>query len=236
MARPKHSQSAGGSVVSIPGLPAQHQTRAITPHPDALRPKFDLLTELEANIGAHTVTAENPGRPLGTRAFPRELHSYAFQKIRRNASTSRDVGRGPTTSAVISLALTQLSQDRAVRILRGARLKFERTNFPTHWAHTAAQMVLDKPLSIMTMGSPIRLSVVVPAHRKEGLEQMADDLGVDDSKLLTFCFVIVLAQQPEVPRDYRAGLERHIKTFAEELTSKAGLVKVVMDHYVRGPR
>jgi len=235
MPRTKHSQPGEANVVSLPGI-EQHQSRAITPHPDTLRPKFDLLTELEANIGAHTVTADNPGRPLGTRAFPRELHSYAFNKIRRNASTSRDVGRGPTTSAVISLALTQLNEDRSVRTLRAARTKFEKAHFPTHWAHSAAQMVLDKPLSIMTMGSPIRLSVVVPAHRKEGLEQMADDLGVDDSKLLTFCFVIVLAQQPEVPRDYRSGLERHIKSFAEELTSKAGLVKVVMDHYVRGSR
>jgi hypothetical protein len=204
-------------------------------NPGDMRPKFDLLTELEANAGAHTVTAENPGRPIGTRAFPRELHSYAFSTIRRNASTSRDVGRGPTTSAVIGLALTQLNEDRAVRILRAARTKFEKAHFPTHWAHSAVQMVLDKPLSIMTMGSPIRLSVVIPAHRKEALEQMSDDLGVEDGKLITFCFVIVLAQQPEVPHDYRRILTRYVTAFAEELTSKAELSRVVMNHYV-GPK
>ena len=233
MVQSKHSRP-GGIVVALPGLPAHHQDRSVSFNPGALRPQFDLLTELEANAGAHTVTAENPGRPLGTRSFPRELHSYVFEKIRRRASTSRDVGRGPATSAVISLALTQLAQDRAVRVLRAARLKFERAHFPTHWAHSAAQMVLDKPLSIMTMGSPTRLSVVIPAHRKEGLEQMADDLGLDDSKLLVFCFVIVLAQQPEVPADYRRTLTRHIAAFADELTSKAELTRVVMNHYVGG--
>jgi hypothetical protein len=93
-------------------------------------------------------------------------------------------------------------------------------------------MVLDRPLSIMTMGSPTRLSVVIPAHRKEGLEQMADDLGLDDAKLLIFCFVIVLAQQPEVPHDYRIILTRHVTAFAKELTSKAELTRVVMDYYV----
>lgn len=227
----KHSRR-GGTVVALPGLPATPQSRSVSFNPGDLRPKFDLLTELEANAGAHTVTAENPGRPLGTRIFPRELHVYAFERIRRRASTSRDVGRGPTTSAVVGLALTQLNQDRAVRILRAARTKFERAHFPTHWAAMAAQMVLDKPLSLLTMGSPTRLSVVIPAHRKEGLEQMADDLGMDDSKLLVFCFVIVLAQQPEVPADYRAGLVRHVQAFAKELTSKAELTRVVMDHYV----
>ena len=234
MAQSKHSQSGRSkdNVVQLPGLPASAGQRAISIHPGDLRPKFDLLTELEANIGAHTVQADNPGRPLGTRSFPRELHSYAFEKIRRNASRSRDIGRGPTTSAVIGLSLTQLRQDRAVRILRTARVKFERAHFPTHWAHSAAQLILDKPLSIMTMGSPTRLSVVVPAHRKEALEQMADDLGMQDSKLLIFCFVIVLAQQPEVPADYRSILARHVAAFALELTSKAELTRVVMNHYV----
>ena len=70
----KHSRT-GGIVVALPGLPDQPQSRSVSFNPGDMRPKFDLLTELEANAGAHTVTAETPGRPLGTRSFPREPHS-----------------------------------------------------------------------------------------------------------------------------------------------------------------